>query len=71
MAYRSTDHWVTVNQDGGIILMATGGTPYGADEAGAAAPRSATVMNEWHVEDEAGSRLILRVLADRASYSAL
>jgi hypothetical protein len=38
LAYRSTDHWATIDSDGGIILTATGGTPYGrVDEAGAVA----------------------------------
>ncbi|WP_406173317.1 hypothetical protein [Streptomyces canus] len=27
LAYRSTDHWDTIDSDGGIILTATGGTP--------------------------------------------
>ncbi|MEU6608601.1 hypothetical protein ABZ922_26680 [Streptomyces shenzhenensis] len=69
LTYRSTDHWATVDEDGGIILAATGGTPYGrADEAGAVARGTKTCqgMNEWHVEDEKGERISLRTLRDRA-----
>ncbi|MEV5842431.1 hypothetical protein AB0M32_10725 [Streptomyces sp. NPDC051985] len=69
LTYRSTDHWATIDEDGGIILTATGGTPYGrADEAGAVArgTRTCQGMNEWHVEDEHGARTNLRTLRDRA-----
>ncbi|MEU5314800.1 DUF262 domain-containing protein [Streptomyces sp. NPDC021562] len=69
LTYRSTDHWATIDEDGGIILTATGGTPYGrADEAGAIARGTKTCqgMNEWHVEDEHGARTNLRTLRDRA-----
>ncbi|MGW4759405.1 hypothetical protein [Streptomyces chartreusis] len=38
LTYRATDHWATIEEGGGIVLTATGGTPYGrADEAGAVA----------------------------------
>jgi hypothetical protein len=69
LTYRSTDHWATINEDGGIVLTATGGTPYGrADEAGAVARGTKTCqgMNEWHIEDEHGVRISLRTLRDRA-----
>ncbi|MFC8208879.1 MULTISPECIES: DUF262 domain-containing protein [Streptomyces] len=69
LTYRSTDHWATIDESGGIILAATGGTPYGrADEAGAVARGTKTCqgMNEWHVEDEDGMRTTLRTLRDRA-----
>ncbi|MFF4053926.1 DUF262 domain-containing protein [Streptomyces chartreusis] len=69
LTYRSTDHWATIDEDGGIILTATGGTPYGrVDEVGAVARGTKTCqgMNEWHIEDEAGVRISLRTLRDRA-----
>ncbi|WP_175430216.1 hypothetical protein [Streptomyces hawaiiensis] len=69
LTYRSTDHWATIDEDGGIILTATGGTPYGrVDEAGAVARGTKTCqgMNEWHIEDEQGVRTSLRTLRDRA-----
>ncbi|MDX2548910.1 hypothetical protein PV331_44840 [Streptomyces sp. WI04-05B] len=69
LTYRSADHWATIDESGGIILTATGGTPYGrADEAGAVARGTKTCqgMNEWHVEDEGGMRTSLRTLRDRA-----
>ncbi|UNM12269.1 hypothetical protein J4032_12650 [Streptomyces formicae] len=69
LTYRSTDHWATIDEDGGIVLTATGGTPYGrVDEAGAVARGTKTCqgMNEWHIQDEAGVRISLRILRDRA-----
>ncbi|MFB7575178.1 DUF262 domain-containing protein [Streptomyces sp. NPDC056165] len=72
LTYRSTDHWATITEDGGIVLTATGGTPYGrVDEAGAVARGTKTCqgMNEWHVEDEQGVRVSLRTLRDRAAAS--
>ncbi|MFE9436569.1 hypothetical protein [Streptomyces sp. NPDC006640] len=69
LTYRSTDHWATIDEEGGIILAATGGTPYGrADEAGAVArgTRTCQGMNEWHLEDEQGVRISLRAVRDRA-----
>jgi hypothetical protein len=69
LTYRSTDHWATIDEDGGIILAATGGTPYGrVDEAGAVARGTKTCqgMNEWHIEDATGVRISLRTLRDRA-----
>ncbi|MFE2432175.1 DUF262 domain-containing protein [Streptomyces sp. NPDC059373] len=69
LTYRSTDHWATIDEYGGIILAATGGTPYGrADEAGAVARGTKTCqgMNEWQVEDDNGVRTSLRTLRDRA-----
>ncbi|WP_171060358.1 hypothetical protein, partial [Streptomyces montanus] len=69
LTYRSTDHWATIDEDGGIILTATGGTPYGrVDEAGAVARGTKTCqgMNEWHIEDATGVRISLRTLRDRA-----
>ncbi|MEU9348990.1 DUF262 domain-containing protein [Streptomyces sp. NPDC048278] len=69
LTYRSTDHWATIDEDGGIVLTATGGTPYGrVDEAGAVARGTKTCqgMNDWHVEDETGVRISLRTLRDRA-----
>ncbi|MEJ8673068.1 hypothetical protein WKI71_45660 [Streptomyces sp. MS1.AVA.1] len=69
LTYRSTDHWATIDEDGGIILAATGGTPYGrVDEAGAVARGTKTCqgMNEWHIEDATGTRISLRALRDRA-----
>ncbi|KUJ36176.1 hypothetical protein ADL25_34215 [Streptomyces sp. NRRL F-5122] len=72
LTYRSTDHWATIDEDGGIILTATGGTPYGrVDEAGAVArgTKSCQGMNEWHIEDEAGVRISLRTLRDHAAAS--
>ncbi|WSQ15091.1 DUF262 domain-containing protein [Streptomyces sp. NBC_01231] len=72
LTYRSTDHWATIDEDGGIILTATGGTPYGrVDEAGAVARGTKTCqgMNEWHIEDETGARVSLRTLRDRAAAS--
>ncbi|MEV5477356.1 DUF262 domain-containing protein [Streptomyces sp. NPDC052207] len=69
LTYRSTDHWATIDEDAGIVLNATGGTPYGrVDEAGAVARGTKTCqgMNEWHVEDEEGARVSLRTLRDRA-----
>ncbi|MFC9842970.1 DUF262 domain-containing protein [Streptomyces sp. NPDC060223] len=73
LTYRSTDHWATIDDNGGIILNATGGTPYGrADEAGAVARGTKTCqgMNEWHIEDEDGVRISLRTLRDRATASS-
>ncbi|MFF8025143.1 hypothetical protein ACFZDJ_29465 [Streptomyces sp. NPDC007896] len=67
--YRSTDHWDTIHANGGIVLAATGGTPYGrVDEAGAVARGTKTCqgMNEWHIEDENGVRLSLRTVRDHA-----
>jgi len=68
LTHRSTEHWATIDEDGGIVLTATGGTPYGrVDEAGAVARGTKTCqgMNEWHVEDETGVRVSLRTLRDR------
>ncbi|MFJ4790976.1 DUF262 domain-containing protein [Streptomyces sp. NPDC088794] len=70
LTYRLTDHWATIDENGGIILTATGGTPYGrADEAGAVARGTKTCqgMNEWHVVDDNGVRISLRALRDRAA----
>lgn len=72
LTYRSTDHWATIDEDGGIVLAATGGTPYGrVDEAGAVARGTKTCqgMNEWRIEDKAGARISLRTLRDRAMAS--
>jgi hypothetical protein len=69
LTYRSLDHWATIDEDGGIVLTATGGTPYGrVDEAGAVARGTKTCqgMNEWHIEDAAGVRISLRTLRDSA-----
>ncbi|WP_018545939.1 DUF262 domain-containing protein [Streptomyces sp. LaPpAH-108] len=69
LTYRSTEHWATIDEHGGIILAATGGTPYGrVDEAGAVARGTKTCqgMTEWHVEDETGARVSLRTVRDRA-----
>ncbi|MYQ47073.1 DUF262 domain-containing protein [Streptomyces sp. SID4985] len=74
LAYRSAEHWATIDEDGGIILTATGGTPYGrVDEAGAVARGTKTCqgMNEWHVEDETGARISLRTVRDRAVVAGL
>lgn len=74
LTYRSEEHWATIDEDGGIILTATGGTPYGrVDEAGAVARGTKTCqgMNEWHVEDETGTRTSLRTLRDRAADAGL
>jgi hypothetical protein len=74
LTYRSTDHWATINEDGGIVLAATGGTPYGrVDEAGAVARGTKTCqgMNEWHIQDETGARTSLRTLRDRAVASGV
>lgn len=70
LTYRATEHWATIDANGGIILAATGGTPYGrADEAGAVARGTKTCqgMNEWHIEDENGVRVSLRTIRDRAA----
>ncbi|MFJ3825485.1 DUF262 domain-containing protein [Streptomyces nodosus] len=70
LTYRSTEHWATIDANGGIILAATGGTPYGrVDEAGAVARGTKTCqgMNEWHIEDESGVRVSLRTVRDRAA----
>lgn len=70
LTYRATEHWATIDANGGIILTATGGTPYGrADEAGAVARGTKTCqgMNEWHIEDENGVRVSLRTIRDRAA----
>lgn len=69
LTYRSVDHWAAIDEDGGIILTATGGTPYGrVHEAGAVVRGTKTCqgMNEWHVEDATGERVSLRTLRDRA-----
>ncbi|MFF4054100.1 DUF262 domain-containing protein [Streptomyces chartreusis] len=69
LTYCSTDHWATIEEDGGIVLTATGGTPYGrVDEAGAVARGTKTCqgMNEWHIENEDGVRTSLRTLRDTA-----
>ncbi|MFF2852016.1 DUF262 domain-containing protein [Streptomyces sp. NPDC058001] len=74
LTYRSTEHWATIDEDGGIILAATGGTPYGrADEAGAVARGTKTCqgMNEWHIEDESGTRISLRTVRDHATEAGL
>ena len=68
--YRATEHWATIDANGGIVLAATGGTPYGrADEAGAVARGTKTCqgMNEWHIEEENGVRVSLRTIRDRAA----
>lgn len=65
LTYRSVDHWATIDEEGGIVLKATGRSAYDrADEAGAAARGIKTCqgMNEWHVEDEQG----VHVLRDQA-----
>ncbi|WP_327321095.1 DUF262 domain-containing protein [Streptomyces sp. NBC_01210] len=70
LTYRATEHWATIDANGGIILAATGGTPYGrVDEAGAVARGTKTCqgMNEWHIEDENGVRVSLRTIRDRAA----
>ncbi|WST42292.1 hypothetical protein OG317_01080 [Streptomyces sp. NBC_01167] len=70
LTYRATEHWATIDANGGIILVATGGTPYGrVDEAGAVARGTKTCqgMNEWHIEDENGVRVSLRTIRDRAA----
>ncbi|MEW1865433.1 DUF262 domain-containing protein [Streptomyces sp. NPDC088194] len=72
LTYRRIDHWATIDANGGIILAATGGTPYGrVDEAGAVARGTKTCqgMNEWHIEDENGLRVSLRTVRDRAAAS--
>ncbi|GAA1703555.1 DUF262 domain-containing protein [Streptomyces yatensis] len=69
LTHRSVDHWATINEEGGIVLNATGGTPYGrVDEAGAVVRGTKTCqgMKEWHIEDETGERLSLRTLRDQA-----
>ncbi|WP_328498544.1 DUF262 domain-containing protein [Streptomyces sp. NBC_00414] len=74
LTYRSVDHWATIDEDGGIVLKATGGTPYGrVDEAGAVARGTKTCqgMNEWRVEDAEGVRISLRTLRDRAVAAGL
>lgn len=74
LTYRSTEHWATIDENGGIVLAATGGTPYGrVDEAGAIARGTKTCqgMNEWHVEDETGARVSLRTLRDRATQAGV
>ena len=36
MPHRGTDHWAEIDADGGIVLRATGGTPFDkVDDAGA------------------------------------
>ncbi|MEV6758190.1 DUF262 domain-containing protein [Streptomyces sp. NPDC051214] len=70
LTYRSTEHWATIDENGGIILNATGGTPYGrVDEAGAVARGTKTCqgMNEWHLQDADGNRVSLRTLRDRST----
>lgn len=65
LTYRSIDHWATISEDGGVVLNATGGTPYGrVDEAGAVvrATKTCQGMKEWHIEDETAARLSLRTL---------
>ncbi|MFF1475058.1 DUF262 domain-containing protein [Streptomyces mirabilis] len=72
--YRSTDHWATIDANGGIVLAVTGGTPYGrVDEAGAVARGTKTCqgMNEWHIEDENGVRVSLRTVRDHAVASGV
>lgn len=74
LTHRSVDHWATINQDGGVVLNATGGTPYGrVDEAGAVVRGAKTCqgMKEWHIEDETGARLSLRTLRDQAVAAGL
>ncbi|MFD8162680.1 GmrSD restriction endonuclease domain-containing protein [Streptomyces malaysiensis] len=69
LTHRSIDHWATIIEDGGVVLNATGGTPYGrVDEAGAVVRGTKTCqgMKEWHIEDETGARLSLRTLRDQA-----
>lgn len=72
LTYRHAEHWATIDADGGIILAATAGTPYGrVDEAGAVARGTKTCqgMNEWHIEDDNGVRVSLRTVRDRAAAS--
>ncbi|MFJ5219996.1 DUF262 domain-containing protein [Streptomyces sp. NPDC088354] len=72
LTHRATEHWATIDENGGIVLQATGGTPYGrVDEAGAVARGTKTCqgMNEWHIEDEDGARVSLRTVRDRAAAS--
>ncbi|KAK1186433.1 aminoglycoside phosphotransferase family protein [Streptomyces sp. NBS 14/10] len=74
LTHRSIDHWATINDDGGVVLNATGGTPYGrVDEAGAVVRGTKTCqgMKEWHIEDETGTRLSLRTLRDQAVAAGL
>ncbi|MEU9455138.1 hypothetical protein [Streptomyces sp. NPDC048277] len=70
---RSIDHWATIDEDGGIVLTATGGTPLWPGRrnrrAVARGTKTCQGMNEWHVEDEAGARIslqALQALRDRA-----
>ncbi|MFG3257711.1 DUF262 domain-containing protein [Streptomyces sp. NPDC048172] len=74
LTHRSVDHWATVDEGGGIVLKATGGTAYGhVDEAGAVVRGTKTCrgMSEWHVVDEHGARTSLRALRDQAQSSGL
>ncbi|MEU7340230.1 DUF262 domain-containing protein [Streptomyces sp. NPDC007074] len=74
LTHRATDHWATIDENGGIVLNATGGTPYGrVDEAGAVARGTKTCqgMIEWHIEEADGTRISLRTLRDRSSASRI
>ncbi|MGW3157028.1 DUF6083 domain-containing protein [Streptomyces sp. NPDC001089] len=74
LTHRATDHWATIGENGGIVLNATGGTPYGrVDEAGAVARGTKTCqgMIEWHIEEADGTRISLRTLRDRSSASRI
>jgi hypothetical protein len=48
LTYRGKDHWATIDEDGGIVLKATGGTPYDkVDDAGAAVRGTRTCQGSF------------------------
>lgn len=69
MTHRGIDHWAKIDAEGGIILAATGGTPYDkADDAGAVVKgtNNCAGMAVWHIVDPTGARVSLRSLKERA-----
>ncbi|MBO2451190.1 DUF262 domain-containing protein [Actinomadura barringtoniae] len=68
LTYKGVEHWATIDQDGGIILNATGGTPYNkVDDAGSAVRGTrCRGMVEWHAVREDGTRISLSDLRAQA-----
>jgi hypothetical protein len=69
MAHRGTDHWAEIDADGGIVLRATGGTPFDkVDDAGAVVKgvSNCSGMAVWHIIEPSGERVSLRAVKERA-----
>jgi hypothetical protein len=69
MTHQNTDHWAEIDADGGIVLRATGGTPFDkVDDAGAVVKgvSNCSGMAVWHITEPSGERVSLRTVKERA-----